>query len=261
LDDIVEDLEQVKFINETIHTIEFGAKVAQAYAKCQNLASASTFLNNMRKDALEVIKPILDKGNLKQQVENGAVKDALKELFYRNKDRIVEFSHCLDDVLPGPPTAFSLSISPSGMLGLGGSVEIGIAADLGFGEYPGDFIVFAGGCATTGIGGEADVAVVIGVWTGLDKIPGWSFTAGGSFEFEAGIGIDIVSNHEGVIGGTIGIGAGAGLDVNGGACCDFCGYFGSHQNFCGGNTLASYDQCDVGKLIQSNPIFGGPFIG
>ena len=78
---------------------------------------------------------------------------------------------------------------------------------------------------------------------------------------ETGIGIDIVSNHEGVIGGTIGIGAGAGLDVNGGACCDFCGYFGSHQNFCGGNTLASYDQCDVGKLIQSNPIFGGPFIG
>ena len=48
LGDIVEGLEEVNFINETIHTIEFGAKVAQAYAKCQNLASASTFLNNMK---------------------------------------------------------------------------------------------------------------------------------------------------------------------------------------------------------------------
>ena len=67
-DGFVDDLEHVKFINETIHTIEFGAKVAQACARCQNLASANTVLNNIRKDALEVIKPILDKGNLKQQV-------------------------------------------------------------------------------------------------------------------------------------------------------------------------------------------------
>ena len=113
LGDIVEDLEQVKFINETIHTIEFGAKVAQAYAKCQNLASASTFLDNMKNDIVAVVKPIIDKGNLKQQVENGAVKDALKELFDKNIDHMRELLHCLDDVLPGPPTAFSFSVSPS----------------------------------------------------------------------------------------------------------------------------------------------------
>ena len=113
LGDIVEGLEEVNFINETIHTIEFGAKVAQAYAKCQNLASASTFLNNMKNDIVAVVKPIIDKGNLKQQVENGAVKDALKELFDKNIDHMKELLHCLDDVLPGPPTAFSFSVSPS----------------------------------------------------------------------------------------------------------------------------------------------------
>ena len=115
-DGFVDDLEHVKFINETIHTIEFGAKVAQAYAKCQNLASANTVLNNIRKDALEVIKPILDKGNLKQQVDNGAVKDALKELLDRNVDRMDELLHCLDDVLPGPPQAVSIAVSPSGSI-------------------------------------------------------------------------------------------------------------------------------------------------
>ena len=112
-DGFVDDLEHVKFINETIHTIEFGAKVAQAYAKCQNLASASTFLDNMKNDIVAVVKPIIDKGNLKQQVENGAVKDALKELFDKNIDHMRELLHCLDDVLPGPPTAFSFSVSPS----------------------------------------------------------------------------------------------------------------------------------------------------
>ena len=115
-DGFVDDLEHVKFINETIHTIEFGAKVAQAYARCQNLASANTVLNNIRKDALEVIKPILDKGNLKQQVDNGAVKDALKELLDRNVDRMDELLHCLDDVLPGPPQAVSIAVSPSGSI-------------------------------------------------------------------------------------------------------------------------------------------------
>ena len=115
-DGFVDDLEHVKFINETIHTIEFGAKVAQAYARCQNLASANTVLNNIRKDALEVIKPILDKGNLKQQVDNGAVKDALKELLDRNVDRMDELLHCLDDVLPGPPQAVSIAVSPSGSM-------------------------------------------------------------------------------------------------------------------------------------------------
>ena len=112
-DGFMDDLEQIKFINETIHTIEFGAKVAQAIAKCQNLASASTFLNNMKNDIVAVVKPIIDKGNLKQQVENGAVKDALKELFDKNIDHMKELLHCLDDVLPGPPTAFSFSVSPS----------------------------------------------------------------------------------------------------------------------------------------------------
>ena len=115
-DGFVDDLEHVKFINETIHTIEFGAKVAQAYARCQNLASANTVINNIRKDALEVIKPILDKGNLKQQVNNGAVKDALSELLDRNVDRMDELLHCLDDVLPGPPQAFSIAVSPSGSI-------------------------------------------------------------------------------------------------------------------------------------------------
>ena len=115
-DGFVDDLEHVKFINETIHTIEFGAKVAQACARCQNLASANTVLNNIRKDALEVIKPILDKGNLKQQVDNGAVKDALKELLDRNVDRMDELLHCLDDVLPGPPQAVSIAVSPSGSI-------------------------------------------------------------------------------------------------------------------------------------------------
>ena len=116
LDDIVEDLEQVKFINETIHTIEFGAKVAQAIAKCQNLASASTVLSKIRKDAVAVIKPILDKGNLKKQVENGAINDVLTGLFDRNVDHVQELLHCLDDVLPGPPQAVSIAVSPSGSM-------------------------------------------------------------------------------------------------------------------------------------------------
>ena len=140
-------------------------------------------------------------------------------------------------------------------------MELGIAVDLGNGEYSGDFIVFAGGCGSTGVQEKVEIAAVWGVWTGLDKIPGWSFTAGGTFEFGLGIGIDIVSNHEGVIGATLAVGSGEGVGVAAQACCDFCGYVGSHKNFCGGNTLASYDQCDVGKLIQSSPIFGGPFIG
>ena len=117
-DGFVDDLEQIKFINETIHTIEFGAKVAQAIAKCQNLASASTVLNKIRKDAVAVIKPILDKGNLKQQVENGAINDVLTGLFNRNVDHVQELLHCLDDVvlLDRALPAISISVAPQGSM-------------------------------------------------------------------------------------------------------------------------------------------------
>ena len=118
LGDVVEGLEEVNFINETIHTIEFGAKVAQAIAKCQNLASASIVLNKIRKDAVAVIKPILDKGNLKQQVENGAINDVLTGLFNRNVDHVQELLHCLDDVvlLDRASPAISISVAPQGSM-------------------------------------------------------------------------------------------------------------------------------------------------
>ena len=127
---------------------------------------------------------------------------------------------------------------------------------------PRDFIVFAGGCGHLEAGVEADVALVLGVWTKLSVIPGWSFSAGGGIFDVGGVDVQIVSNHEGIIGATIGFGIGEGGGVGAAACCTFCGYHGRNENVCktDGSILGPYDQCDVGKLIQSNPIWG-PFIG
>ena len=111
---------------------------------------------------------------------------------------------------------------------VGANLDFGIAADL----FNGDFILFAGACAHLELGGELDLDLVIGAWTDLSNIPGWSYAVGGKIEVEIGVGFDIVSNSKGVIGGTISIGAGAGFDVGGATCCAVCGYFGSHKDFC-----------------------------
>ena len=103
-----------KFVNEIVGTAEFGWKVAQAYEKCKNLASMETILKNIYNDAKAVIKPILDQGNVKQQFKSKVVKDALKALYDRNVDHMKELLHCMDDVLPGPPRAISLSLAPAG---------------------------------------------------------------------------------------------------------------------------------------------------
>ena len=73
-----------------------------------------TILKNIYNDAKAVIKPILDQGNVKQQFKSKVVKDALKALYDRNVDHMKELLHCMDDVLPGPPRAISLSLAPAG---------------------------------------------------------------------------------------------------------------------------------------------------
>ena len=121
---------------------------------------------------------------------------------------------------------------------------------------PRDNITFAGGCGHLALEAEADVALVLGVWTNLGAIPGWSFSMGGGIFDGAGVDVQIVSNSDGVIGATIGFGLGAGGGLGYAGCCTICGYHGRKRNedVCkkDGSIL---NQCDVGKLIQSNPIW------